>query len=466
MRAVRGHHLRTSGPSLGAALALGVLGGIALLLAVDATGPIEPSRDAIAPDPSDAPAFNRWIAQHAPAPLPTTADPAAVAERFAALPSGMQSLLLESIARSDTPWRVAVLAGLPPAADDALRGRQGALLALALAPEEWPEWFASAEARALLDRRLVGLLRTGVPISAAALIERHPDAPWPTLTALPLLHGAIAGPGGIGDRAAVEAVLVDDAAPLLARRIAAALLERIDLEADSIDRLAAALSEDPVADRDGMVVATVLAIEALLPREAVLHLADAWIRSLDPDRVRCGLLLLALAMQPGDDAAPLHLLEGPRWRSADERTRRTHAAVEWALGRWSRPTPPEALFARMARNADGTLDLDLLLGRLAAGDDSAVPLLLDLPAPPGGAALATVHRWEREMALRGLLRRRFVPSIQQAVGDPVGGDPRGIALARDLATARWWLDRPALRFDHALHRWTTGPADRDPSREH
>jgi hypothetical protein len=465
MRTDRANRLRASGASLGAALALGLLGGLALLLAVDATGPSDLVPESAPPDPGDATAFTRWLAQQAPTPLPPTANPAAIADRFATLPPGLQSLLLESIARSAPAWRGEVLAALPPAADSGLRDLHAALLALAFAPEQWPEWFASAEARGLLDRRLVGLLRTGDPIDAADLIVRHPDAPWPTVTALPLLQVGIGPVNALVDRAAIEAVLADGAAPLLARRVAAALLGRVDLDADSIDRLATALSTDPTDDPDGSVVATVLALDALLPHEAVQRLGGAWIGTLDPHRVRAGLLLLALATQPGVGDSPLHLLDGPRWRSADERTRRVHAAVEWALGRWSRPTPPEALFARMARNPDGTLDLDLLLGRLAAGDETAVPLLLDLPAPPRGDRLEDLQRWEREMALRGLLRRRFVPSIQQAVGDPVGGDPRGIALSRDLATARWWLDRTTLRFDAALRRWTPGPAGRERSRE-
>jgi hypothetical protein len=382
--------------------------------------------------------------------------PEAAAVEFADASRFRQRELLREVAAAEPALRRELLRSLPPAAAPRVRGVQAALLATDEPGAALPPWLADPQAEPLERDRLIAALVQQGAAGVAASIDADPAAPWRQLAALPVADPAAAAEirGRIGDERIeppavdLRAVASDPTRAAFERRLAAALLHGEALR--PVASLAAELSALPAADPDGGVAAAVLAAESLLTREAAVEAAQAWVRSFDDDAKRAGLLLLAM-VATAEEAAPLLAL--PLWGRAEPELQRAHAVAELAVGRWSRRSAPAEVLARIARRDDGGIDLDLLLGRLAAGDAGAAEALLDLPDPPGAADAGSIAAFERDLAIRGALRRRFLPSLQQAMGDPAGAEPRGLSLHRDLALARWWLDRGSMRFDPSLRAW-------------
>lgn len=438
--------LRGGAAALAAAAALGVAAATLLQWAATATSRAPSATGEGAGERSSRPRLG--------------SSPRAAAAEFAGASRSRQRELLREIAAAEPALRRELLRSLPPAAEPRVRGVQAALLAIDGPGAALPPWLADPQAEPLeRDRLLAALLLRG-DAGVAASIGSDPSAPWRQLAALPDADPAEAAEirGRLGDGRSVppavdlHAAASDPARAAFERRLAAALLREEPRRLDA--SLASELASLPAADPEGGVAAAVLAAESLLTREDAVEAARAWLRSFDDDAKRAGLLLLAL-VATGEEAAPL--LAAPLWGRAEPELRRAHAAAELALGRWSRRSAPAELFARIARRPDGGIDLDLLLGRLAAGDADAAESLLDLPDPPVAADAAAIAAFERDLALRGALRRRFLPSLQRAIGDPAGAEPRGLSLHRDLALARWWLDRASTSFDPALRAWSARP---------
>lgn len=388
------------GPArLAAATLLGAAAAMLLRLAAGA-----PARQPPEAGETAAPAagIEAWRLAPTPLPPPEEIPPREVARVFGEATPLRQAVMLRGLALAASPRRRELLQALPPTSDARLRGLQEAIVASIAAgpsPEAFPE---------------------------AAAID--PEA-W-------------------------RLVASDPREPAFERRVAAALLRGHPAAASP--HLAESLGSMPLADSDGGVAAAVLAAESLLEADAAIDASRLWIGSFEDDRKRAGLLLLALAAGPADAGAAADaasLLDARLWSAASPPLRRIHAATEFAVGRWSPRAPPRELFARLRQGEDGRIDLDLLLGRLAGGDAEAVELLLDLPSPPQQGEAAAVSRWERELAIRGLLRRRFLPELHAAIGDPAAADRAAVASHRDRALASWWLSRRDLRFDAALRQW-------------
>ncbi len=394
-------------------LAAAVLGAAMAVLLHHAAGRPLPEAAETAPPPTgDAVAgIDAWRLAAAPTPPPREASLQELAGAFGEATPSQQAVMLRGIAMAEADRLGGLLRALPPAGDAGVRSLQAALAAIAVADP---------------------------PLSAMVAAEGVPTD-------------------------ALRQAASDPRRPPFERRVAAALLREDRGEASRA--LAASLGEFAPADPDGGVAAAVLAAESLLDPTAAEAVAQRWIGSFEDDRKRAGLLLLSLVADPEDPTGRIAaVLKSPLWTEASPPLRRIHAAAEFALGRWSQAVPPEQLFARLRQDEDGGVDLDLLLGRLAGGDAEAVEILLDLPPPPRGGA-ASVQRWERELAIRGLLRRRFLPELQAAIGDPAAADRAAILRHRDRAVASWWLARTTLRFDAAGRQWRHAASEAPPPRD-
>lgn len=446
---------------------------------------------AIAADRSDASADPALVAFAAQRLLELTndaalpADPAAIAAIWNRLDAPMQARLLPRLASLEPRSRREILVLLDPPDDLRLAGL---LLLARLETDGDPEAALTlAHDRpldaALRDRAAAAAVRLD-PVAAIGLLahlEQEPDAPWATILAPaagdPAVRAAIEARAAGGDSAArrlrarldaaadgesaeAEALaaawdlLSDPAVPANRRRLAALLLLSMPPAEELPESSLSNLLDGAIADGSGSVLAAALLAEAT----GRARVASRWLRSLEDDRKRAGAMLAVLADgRQGADAAAIARTQDA---ASDPQVRSLLRAASWALAspRDAGVRDADRPFVHRVSHADdrGTLDLEILALRLAAGEAEAVDALLGVPGIPDAASSEAVDRWSERMALRWLLVERFVPTLAERLGPPLGGSTRALELDRDLALVAWWSMRAVLRFDPASRRWVAG----------
>lgn len=410
------------------------------------------------------------------------ATPAQAAAIWNRADSSMQARLLPRFASIEPRSRRETLALLEPPADPKLAA---SLMLARLAADGDPDAaLALAHDRALeaglRDRAAAAAVRLA-PIAAIGLLARvedDPEAPWATILSPaaddPAVRAAIESRAAEGDPASrrllsrldaladgeppeAEALaaawdLLSDPSALLNRRRLAALVLLAESATEELPESALAnLLDGPIADEGGSVLASALLAEAT----GRTRIASRWLRSLEDERKRAGAILAVLADgERGSDAAAIARTQAA---TSEPRTRSLLRAAAWALAAARdlgiRDADREFVHRISHERDRGTLDPDVLALRLAAGDAEAVEALLEVPDPPERHDAEAVERWSERMAWRWLLVERFVPSLAESLGSPLGGARRDRALQQDLARSSWWALRSQLRFDPASRRW-------------
>ena len=412
--------------------------------------------------------------------------PSSIAAIWNRLDVPMQARLLPRIASIDSRSRRETLALLEAPADPRLSA--GVMLARLEADGDSDAALAVAHNRVhesgSRDRAAAAAVRLA-PLAAIGLLARideDPEAPWATILAPaaddPAVRAAIESRAASGDPAArrllarIDAIadgeppeveslaaawdLLSDPSALLDRRRLAALVLLAESATEELPESAIAnLLDGPIADEGGSVLAAALLAEATGRTRS----ASRWLRSLEDDRKRAGAILAVLSDgRGGADAAAIARTQSA---ASDPQVRSVLRAAAWALASprdFGKREADRAFVHRISHQDDrGTLDLDVLALRLAAGDAEAVETLLEVPDPPERDDAEAIERWSERLAWRWVLVERFVPSLAETLGPPLGGSRRERSLQRDLARASWWALRSQLRFDPASRRWVRRP---------
>lgn len=180
------------------------------------------------------------------------------------------------------------------------------------------------------------------------------------------------------------------------------------------------------------------------------HLAAEWMTDLDDRRKQAGAVLHALV---GGPPAPLAAASA-REDQGDVRLiqRLALAAIGAQAGGDDRGPDPADLADRAAPGLAETAGLLLALGGDPAG-------LRPLTAPESGRAI----EGSAGVALRHAALEWLVPDWTAAVGRPVGGSGRALALHHDRLEIRRRLLAPRLRFEPSTRRFASPGLPRAPA---
>lgn len=442
----------------------------------------------LAADASNAPADPALVAlaaqrlldfpNHAAWPV----APSSIAAIWNRLDVPMQARLLPRIASLEPRGRREILGLLEATPDPGLAG----LLTLArLAADGDPEAAAALADDRTLDPRIRDRAAAAAvrlePLAAIGLlasVDADPSAPWATILAPaagdPAVRAAIVARAAEGDPASrrmlarLEAIadgeppeaealaaawdlLSDPSAPAATRRVAALLLLATPPAEELPESVLSNLLDGALADDSGSVLAAALLAEASdRSRDAA-----GWLRRFEDDRKRAGAILAVLA--DGRHGAESAALARTQAAASEPGIRALLRAASWALAAprdvGARDSEREFIHRIAHRGDRGSLDLDVLALRLAAGEVEAVEALLAGREGPEGQDRRAIERWSERMALRWLLVERFIPDLADALGPPLGGSQRERELQSDLALAAWWSLRSQLRFDPTRRRW-------------